>query len=413
MKTFKKYIYKVTLDKSLLILIGLFPIFLIIGNLFINLFIFFFSLIFLVNFKRNIKLLKDKIFYILLLFFISLLLNVFFSLDPLNSIPRVAKLIFIVFFIFEIKRLLNNNPNYHLAFIYKLWFLIFIIIIFDIFFELLFGNNILGFKSELSGRIASFFGEELVAGAYLHGFSLFFLSYMVSKKYNNYLLSFSIILVVVASFLIGERANFIRLFISVILFSLLVLDIEYKKKIISLFLVVLSIVVIINFKYEYKVRYVSQIKILFTENGFSNYMKQSQYGAHQNAAIKIFNEYPYFGVGVKNYRNESIKEKYENLEYSLTHARQSSHPHQIHHEFLSETGIVGYVSFLLFIVTSLWLSIKNYFHNKNIYQLSSIIYIISSLIPFIPTGSFLSTFYSGIFWINYAIMISYINKSKF
>ena len=228
-------------------------------------------------------------------------------MDPLNSIPRVAKLIFIVFFIFEIKRLLNNNPNYHLAFIYKLWFLIFIIIIFDVFFELLFGNNILGFKSELSGRIASFFGEELVVGAYLHGFSLFFLSYMVSKKYNNYLLSFSIILVVVASFLIGERANFIRLFISVILFSLLVLDIEYKKKIISLFLVVLSIVVIINFNYEYKVRYVNQIKILFTENGFSNYMKQSQYGAHQNAAIKIFNEYPYFGVGVKNYRNESIK----------------------------------------------------------------------------------------------------------
>ena len=49
--------------------------------------------------------------------------------------------------------------------------------------------------------------------------------------------------------------------------------------------------------------------------------------------------------------------------------------------------------------------------DKNVYQLSSIIFIITSLLPILPSGSFLSTFTSGIFWLNFSIMISYV-KSK-
>ena len=141
-------------------------------------------------------------------------------------------------------------------------------------------------------------------------------------------------------------------------------------------------------------------------------MKQSQYGAHQNAAFKIFQEYPYFGVGIKNFRNESSKSKYKNEEYTYTHLRNASHPHQTHYEILSETGMIGYLSFLFFITMSLWLSLKSYFRKRNIFQLSAIIFIFSSLLPLLPSGSFLSTFNSGIFWLNYAIMIGYISKIK-
>lgn len=82
----------------------------------------------------------------------------------------------------------------------------------------------------------------------------------------------------------------------------------------------------------------------------------------------------------------------------------------MHFEILSETGIFGYTFFLIFILSSLYLSIKNYLKYKNIFQLSGIIYVIFYLTPILPSGSFFSTFSSGLFWINYAIMVSYIKE---
>ena len=90
--------------------------------------------------------------------------------------------------------------------------------------------------------------------------------------------------------------------------------------------------------------------------------------------------------------------------------RQATHPHQIHHEFLSETGIFGYLCFLIFILSSIYLGLKSYISSKNLYQLSSIIFIFISLLPLLPSGSFLSTYTSGIFWLNFAIMNNYIKK---
>ena len=385
----------------------------IVGNLFINFFILLFSLIFLINIKKNKILLNDSIFYILLFFFTSLLINIFFSSDPLNSLPRVLKIIFVILFLFEIKRLFNNNNYKNLEIVFKMWSIIFLIVLFDIIFEITFGQNILGFVSDMPGRIASFFNKELVVGAYLHGFVLFFLGYIISKKYNSNLVAFTIIGIIIITFLVGERSNFIKSLISISIFSLIVFNISYKRKILFFLIVVTSILTIINFNNNYKLRYYSQIKTLFTNDGFSNYMKQSQYGAHQDVAIKIFKEYPYFGIGIKNFRNESVKNKYENQKFSLTNSRHATHPHQVHHEFLSETGIVGYLSFLFFVTSSLFLAIKNYLRERNIYQLASIIFICSSLLPYIPSGSFLSTFSSGFFWINYAIMIGLNKKSKF
>ena len=51
----------------------------------------------------------------------------------------------------------------------------------------------------------------------------------------------------------------------------------------------------------------------------------------------------------------------------------SNHPHELYYEFLSETGIFGFSCFLIFILSSIVLSIKNYFKKRNIYQLSGII----------------------------------------
>jgi len=275
------------------------------------------------------------------------------------------------------------------------------------------GHNMIGNTSYMPGRIASFFGDELVVGAFYHGFVLFFLSYcFLELKARNNILIFLILGTLLISFLIGERTNFIKSLISIILFVSLAFKINFKKKIGSLTLVLVLIFAFIYFNPAYKLRFIDQLKPLFSINGYSNFLKETQYGAHRNASVKIFKENLYFGVGIKNFRNESSKQKYENKEYKKTDLRQSTHPHQIHHEFLSETGLFGYISFLLFIFFSLWLGIKNYLKEKNLYQLSSIIFILITIMPILTSGSFLSTFTSAIFWINYAIMISFIQKNK-
>jgi len=114
-------------------------------------------------------------------------------------------------------------------------------------------------------------------------------------------------------------------------------------------------------------------------------------------------------VGIKNFMSESYKDKYNNNNPS-NNSRVATHPHQIHLEFLSETGLFGYMSFLFFIISTLILAIKKYLKSKNFYLLSSTLYLISILLPIIPSGSFLSTYNGAIFWINFSIMSSFVLK---
>jgi len=399
------------LDRFGFFLLSAFPLSFIAGNLFINAFIFLFSVNFFLNFRENKKILKNQIFYLMIFFFISLIINVIFSTNPLNSLPRVVKILIIIFFTFEIKRLIQSYKSNYIKYIFFSWFCIFFTVLLDIIFELIFGHNMIGYTSYMPGRIASFFGNELVVGAFYHGFVLFFLSYFfLELKPRNNILILLILGTILISFLIGERTNFIKSFISIIVFVSLVVKINLKTKVGGLILVSTLILAFIYFNPVYKVRFVDQLKPLFSLNGYSNFLKETQYGAHRNASLKILKENLYFGVGIKNFRNEVSKQKYKNIDYKKTDLRHSTHPHQIHHELLSETGLFGYISFLLFIFFSIWLGIKNYLKEQNLYQLSSIIFIMTTLMPILTSGSFLSTFTSGIFWINYAVMVSYIKK---
>ena len=159
-------------DRVSFILLCFFPISIILGNQIINLFIFLISICFLVNLKENKNFYKENIFYLLLFFFISLLVNIFFSIDPLNSSPRIFKLVLITFFILEISRILTKYKYDIIQYVFYLVFNFFIITA-DVLIELIFGQNTIGFSTSLEGRISSFFGDELVVGSFYYGFALF------------------------------------------------------------------------------------------------------------------------------------------------------------------------------------------------------------------------------------------------
>ena len=195
----------------------------------------------------------------------------------------------------------------------------------------------------------------------------------------------------------------------------------------SILVVFLSLLISMN--ENYKIRYSSQLKNLLNSDGLSFYINKTEYGAHFKISKEIFFNYPIFGVGIKNFRVESFDKKYEGIlskhlnvfdiddDYGLSADKPlfgkwtggSTHPHQLHYEFLAETGLFGYLSFFLFIFYSLKLAISSYLKKKNSFQLSGILFVVASLIPIIPSGSFFSTFTSGLFWINYALMMGYVN----
>tara|TARA_Y100000590_G_C15667690_1_gene995085 strand:- start:548 stop:1801 length:1254 start_codon:yes stop_codon:yes gene_type:complete len=404
---------KISLNNIIFFLFLILPISILSGNLLINITILSISLIFFLTIiLKKIKFnYKNKIFILLIFFFISLIINLIFSDNYLLSYPRVIKFFFIIFFIFSFRYLILNTKYETLNKIYKFWFIVFSVVIFDLIFEYIIGHNILGYKSSMPNiRLASFTGIESIIGNYFYGFSLIFLAYLYKKFPNKKFLNLSIAyFLIIISFLIGERSNFIKTFIIILLFSFLVYEVRFKYKILSILFICFFVVSFLNFNEGYKVRYFDQINKIFEKNGIKSYLDNSQYGAHYNVAGEIFKNNPVFGVGIKNFRVESSKKKYEKLKHKYNKIRGNTHPHQIHYEFLSETGSFGYLCFLLFIFFSIFWSIKSYLNNKNIYQIAAILFVASSILPLIPSGSFFSTYSSSIFWINYAIMTGYIN----
>jgi len=394
---------------SLFTLIILFPISYLLGNSIINLFLFLISLTYLFYLIKNKKIaeFKKSSFLILFSLWITFVINLFLSQNFDLSLNRVLKFIFIIFFVSAIKFIIRYKNYFFENYIYKIWSLIFLIVIFDLVFEYIFGHNILGNKSYMPGRLTGFIDGELVIGYYFIGFALLafiFLDKQIGKK--NYTF-FILLIFIYVSFLIGERSNFIKFFIASLIFFLIVYEIDLKKKIIGILITVSILYITVSNINIYKTRFVYQMPNLLEKNGIKKYMLNSTYGSHYNTALSVFKNNIIFGVGIKNYREESIKKIYTDQNKDFKFQIMGTHPHQIHLELLSETGIFGYLSFFSFIIYSLYLSLSSFLKSKNHYQLAAILFVICSLIPLLPSGSFFSTYTSVLFWFNYALMMAY------
>jgi len=393
-----------TKDLPVFFILLIFPLIIILGNLAINLIFIISVFSFSLNLKENLKYYNNLFVKFVFFFFIALLITVFFSTNSINSLPRVIKLLFVIALLIEVLRITHKYNFKIFENIFFLWTIIFIIVLFDCYFEIIFGFNLIGNKSLLSTRISSFFGEELVVGSFIFCFAIYAISFLIYRKVNTDVIILFLILILIGSFLIGERSNFIKLFFSIIIIVFTSLNIARFKKILYFSLLLLSFTFIFSINEKIQYRYYHEIKIVFENDGLKKYLKESQYGAHQNTAINIFKKYPLFGVGIKNFRNESLKEDYIDESYKSNSRRFATHPHQVHLEFLSETGLFGYIAFLIFIISSIVYSIINNLKKPSLFRQAAILYVIFSLLPLIPSGSFLSTFNSSFFWISYIVM---------
>jgi len=198
------------------------------------------------------------------------------------------------------------------------------------------------------------------------------------------------------SLMIGERSNFFKVFIMIIIFIFLINKQNLLKKIISISIAlgIFSLIILNNPSYKHRYWH------FFIKPVFNNPVKfvlNTDYGSHYLVAIEVFKNHKFFGVGLKNYRLEVQKEKYDK--------NASVHPHQIHFEVIAELGLVGYIFFISILAFNIYFSFKYFLKNGGKLQLSGLLFVIATLIPIIPSGSFFTTFGAALFWLNYSFML--------
>ena len=404
------------LDKIYLFLVIFFPISLLISSgVSLSTEISIILTFLIISFYKNDFLwLKNKYFYLLLLIWFSLLLNLFFAQNFKLSFVRNITFFKNIIFIFALCYIFKKEKNFNL--IFSLYLIIISVVTFDIFFEYFNKKNILGFQSYDADRIASFLRKELKIGAFVLGFSFITIGYYFerysSKSINWKIFGFFLIFIFFFSLLLtGERANSLKGIIVMILFILFAKKKYFKYK--KTYLAVIMIASIFTYLFSDRIKHRFNVFLLPVSNiGIVESFKETQHGAHFNTAIKIFEKYPFFGVGNKNFREECLKDEYHNNDYKRTNERCATHPHQIYYELLSEHGLIGTLAITSIIFFIIFESLIVYLKNKNSIHLASILFVLVQFVPIIPSGSFFTSWGSTIFWFNFSILIFYNNKFK-
>ena len=413
------------IDKNLLLkisnfLICLLPLALITGPAIPDFLVILSATFFLINLLHfKLELIVDKkLFFLFFLFYFFLIFSSLLSEHIWISLKFSLPYIRFILLAFLIAYLIENNKSLFFRCFFTSCLLAILILFFDSILQFYSGKNILGFVSPVSGRIGSFFKDELILGSYILKISpMFFTSIFylntnskIKKKlfFILYCMTFVIILIS------GDRAPLFLFFLySVFLFFLLK---PYRKLffILSIFIVIFFITFLTLSKSSYnrivvqtvnelgfgEVDYTRRALNINKDDGldlYANNKKRFFSAIHENyflTGINIFKENHLIGAGPKAYSQLSRLKKYAIDDFSYV-----GHPHNFYIQLLAETGIIGFSSVFVFLI---YLIIK-YLLIHNLYKkylskfeilivgipLSGLIF---HLWPFITTGSFFTNY---------------------
>lgn len=412
MKLLKNY-------KSSLInlLICFFPISLIIGNQATNMFIFFFIFFSLIVYSKDIIKIKfnsfDNLLFLFFLYiFIALVFNYtnhYLEKKVFPDIILVKTIFFYKYlFLYIILRFLIYKNILNLKLFYIFCSVCVLTVSFDIFFQFIFGHNILGIEPYSSRHYSSFFGEELIAGGYIQRFSFFVffsLFFLKKEKFNIFFIVFFLIIFLIAIALSGNRMPLVLYLLSILIFFILKRNlIKYMIKLFFVFFIIL--ILLYNFNANFKVNtknfYFNSknlISLFFTLDLKDSNIDslQKPYASEFLCAKIIIKKNPIFGGGIKSFRT------HDNGCYT--------HPHNYFLEITSELGLVGLLIFVIFLI-KLFLSIfKNiwklkYSYISQITVMPAFLLLLAEFFPFRSSGSFFTTGNASIIFIFLAILVS-------
>ena len=397
-----EYFYKFLYFKNkTLYLILLLPISLFIGSTITNIFIILIIILFILeSVQKKYYFFLEKDFYILFAFFIYIILNSIYLTQTSDGIIRAVGFIRFPLLAYAIAYYFSLENGRYQKPIINLWFIVFMITSFDIIFEFFIGFNIIGNKSNYAGRLASFSGDELKIGGYYFGFMLISL-WIVLKNHKKYYFFF-IILFLLSSLLIGEKANFIKSLFIISIFLLFIDKNSILKKLSLIGLFMMFAFIFIKSTPAFNSRFIHHIFNKIEITNYKSLISSNQHLSHYNTAFEIFKKNPIFGIGIKNFRNVSYGKEYNKIENINGGA---THPHQIHFEMLSEMGLFGYIFLFTILIYFIVKGFKLYIKNKDLLFLFGSLFILTTILPLIPSGSFFTTYTATIFWINLSFIL--------
>ena len=410
------------LNSYFFILFSIIPISIIFGPAIslINILLIDFSFVSFLFFKKEYKFLFNKTIKLILILYLYLIFNTLISQDFSTAAPRNLGFIRFIIMFCALNYFFHNN-NFFIKIII-IWSIIITLVTVDTYIESISGKNILGYGEIYGNRIVSFFKDEPIVGGYINSFYLIIIGYLFTLKkdtvnYKNIIFIFSI-LFLFAILLTGERSNTIRAFLSFLLFYFFIDRFTLKQKLIFILLSIIFTGFVINQSNFLKLRYGDQVlkpiiaQLKFTEPVTTSEkhrlkeFKENSYFKLYNSGFSIFKNYPFFGVGNKNYRVEACLEK-KNSTYVC-----NTHPHQVYLEFLAEHGIVGSFVLLFIMFKLIFGKIRLILNSKNTIQLGCFIFLIISFLPLLPSGAFFSDYMATLFWLNLSLMYAVGNKTN-
>lgn len=408
------------------IIIPIIPLLLLTGPFLPDLVITITSIFFIIFFRQELilKFKEEKIIYFFLLFWICLVISSLFSNYILFSLKSSGLYLRFIIFSCVFYYLILTNSNF-LERLYLCLKISIYIMCAACLFELFFQHNLyLIEKPEM--RLTGTYKDEQIVGSFLSKIFPLFASLFLflNKKINLEVVLLSILTYLVV-LLSNERT---AIFFTTIFYLFLVLvypGTNIKKKILSIFLVILVFISTLFFVDDVKKRIIdltlSQMGIFLLDSqkdtnlrsykksdGFFIFSKSHQ--THMLTAFNMFKLNPIIGVGPKVFRKECDNQKYYISESSCT-----THPHNILFQILGEVGIVG----LIFLIISIFYLIKNFYltfkeklliNNNFASSKLCLLFIFSQNIFFLlPTGNYLNNFLSMQMFLPLGFYI-YVNK---
>ncbi len=420
---------------SLSILIALFPLSFIAGNMIININIILFVLISLIFFGK-------KIFNIEYLFIDKILL-VFFSLMLLTAVlndyyfikidlywkgqyATIIKSIlffkYLLMYIFLRYLIENNILKLKLFFIFASLASIFVSI--DIFYQFMFGKDIFGYETYGNTRkLGGPFGDEMIAGSFIQRFAIFsfFAIPIFYKKISNKIL-FSTFIVLFVIFLIGIILSGNRMPFILFLFLITLILVFQKdlRKYLIFFFTIFSLIflIIYNFNTEVKINFKNFYKQIY---GISKILTSKDYTSNTPEYFKEFESFyhtwtlnKYVGGGIKNFRYYCHVRPHIDREAGFI---CNMHPHNYYLEILTETGLVGFFLILIIFSATIYKAfIKRYFFNgnyeNNLILVPFLFLFLVEIFPIKSTGSFFTTGNSTYLFLLMGILIGLIKREN-
>ena len=121
-------------------------------------------------------------------------------------------------------------------------------------------------------------------------------------------------------------------------------------------------------------------------------------------AFDLFKKNKLLGVGIGSYLEKSHENFRKNKTVNGYKLLPNTHPHQFHFEILATLGLPGYIFIFFFLLYFLFKSLHFYIKKKDVINLNSFLFIFVFCIPFLPMGSFFTTYGASMFWLNFSLM---------